>query len=384
MSFRAIISAVSKLITYIRKDPILIVSGILAAISCFIVPPDNEYPGYMNFKVLAILMSLMLVVAILLRIGTFDYLTDKLLGRTDSSRTVSLLITLLSFFMAMFLTNDVALVTLVPFGIAALKPFNDRRSMMFTLILMTVAANLGSMLTPIGNPQNLYLYNHYDMKPLAFIKLMLPYSALSLALIITALFILVKNKKTENTADIRSGKPHTGKLLICLALFIVCILAVAQIINWILMFAIVIAAALILDRKAFKYVDYHLLITFVFFFILTGNLGRIDIVYDTISRIVSVSPVLTAVAASQIISNVPAAMLLSTFTEDGTALIIGTNLGGLGTLIASMASLITYRFYTSLDHGTLKGSRTIGYLPAFTIINVLFLAVLLLFWRMIL
>lgn len=371
---RDIIGAVFELF---KKNSILIVSGILAAVSCFIVPPDEGYIGYINFRVLAILMSLMLVVAMLLRIGTFDFLTDRLLRKLTTSRSIALLLTILSFFMAMFLTNDVTLVTLVPFAIAVMKGFDDRKGLMFTLILMTVAANLGSMLTPIGNPQNLYLYTQYKMELLPFIKLMLPYSAFSLGLIVIAVFVLCGNRRSQGREASDAPAPKAFMLIVCLVLFAVCVLAVADIISWIAMFAVVIAAAAVLDRKSFKYVDYALLLTFVFFFVLIGNIGRIPAVYDTLSKVVGSSPVLTSVLASQVISNVPAAMLLSAFTSDGEALVIGTNLGGLGTLIASMASLITYKFYSVMPS---KKNAGISYLPAFTVVNIIFLALLLVLW----
>jgi len=367
-----------KITGFIKKDPILIISGILAAVSCFIVPPDTEYIGYINFRVLAILMSLMLVVAVLLRIGTFDFLTDRLLKKLKTSRSICLLLTTLSFFMAMFLTNDVTLVTLVPFSIAVLKSFDDRRTLMFTLILMTVAANLGSMLTPIGNPQNLYLYTKYQMELLPFIKLMLPYSAVSLILTALAVILLCRNKKSEYKNITEVPVPDAKKLAVCVILFAACVLAVADIINWIVMFAVVCAVIIIIDRKAFKYVDYMLLLTFIFFFVLIGNIGRIEAVYNALSKVVAVSPLLTAVAASQIISNVPAAMLLSAFTDNGEALVVGTNLGGLGTLIASMASLITYKFYAATPRD--KKNTGMGYLPAFTVVNIVFLALLLALW----
>lgn len=367
----------TEMLELIKKNPVLVLSGILALISCFVIRPDAEYLSYINVRVLAILMSLMLVVAVLLRIGTFDYLTNKLLGKLHTSRAISLLLTALSFTLAMLLTNDVTLVTLVPFAIAVLKNFNDRKSLMYTLILMTVAANLGSMLTPIGNPQNLYLYSHYKFALSGFIKLMLPYSALSLALIIIAVFILCKNTNSDPRENKTSPVPDKTKLIICIALFVLCVLAVADVINWILMFFMTTAVTFLMDKKAFKYVDFNLLVTFVFFFILTGNLGRIDAVYNTLSKIVETSPVIAAVISSQIISNVPAAMLLSAFTNSGEALVIGTNLGGLGTLIASMASLITYRFYTSMPNE--ENRKGMGYLPAFTIVNIVFLAALLAF-----
>ena len=326
-------------------------------------------------------MSLMLVVAELLRIGTFDFLTDRLLGRLKTSRSVCLLLTTLSFIMAMFLTNDVTLVTLVPFSIAVLKSFDDRKTLMFTLILMTVAANLGSMFTPIGNPQNLYLYTKYAMGLLPFLKLMAPYSAVSLALTVASVIILCKNKKSEYKRITEVPVPDAKKLIICVLLFAVCVLAVAGIINWIVMFAAVCAVIAVIDCKAFKYVDYMLLLTFIFFFVLIGNIGRITYVYDTLSKVVAVSPVLTAVAASQIISNVPAAMLLSAFTDNGEALVVGTNLGGLGTLIASMASLITYKFYAAMPRENKNAGIT--YLPAFTVVNLVFLAALIALWLLI-
>lgn len=365
----------------IKKNPVLVLSGILALASCFVVRPDMQYLGYINLRVLAILMSLMLVVAVLLRIGTFDFLTSKLLGRLHTSRSISLLLTVLSFTLAMFLTNDVTLVTLVPFAIAVLKNFNDRRSLMFTLILMTVAANLGSMLTPVGNPQNLYLYSFYHIPLTAFLKLMLPYSAVSLLLIIISVFILCKNTNSAPLENKTAEAPGKAKLAICIALFVLCVLAVADVINWILMFFVTICIVILMDKKAFKYVDYNLLVTFVFFFVLTGNLGRIEQIYNALSKVVESSPVIAAVLSSQIISNVPAAMLLSAFTDSGEALVIGTNLGGLGTLIASMASLITYRFYTSMPNE--ENRKGLGYLPAFTLVNVVFLALLLLFYALI-
>ncbi|HAW15966.1 MAG TPA: citrate transporter [Clostridiales bacterium] len=361
-----------------KKDPILFISGILALMSCFLVFPDAEYIGYINFRVLAILFSLMLVVAELLRIGTFDYLTGKLLSRIRGSRYVSLLLIVLSFFMAMFLTNDVTLVTLVPFAIAVLKIFNDKKGLMFTLILMTVGANLGSMLTPIGNPQNLYLYTQYRMSFLPFIKLMLPYASLSLLLLIASVFLLTGNRTADKGEGEQTKRPDTVKLILCLLLFVLCVLSVADIVPWTVMLPVVVLIMLLTDRKAFKYVDFMLLLTFVFFFVLIGNLGRIPVIHDTLSEVVSVSPMLTAVFASQIISNVPAAMLLSAFTDNGKALVIGTNLGGLGTLIASMASLITYKF-----HNALPKERKGPYLLSFTIINVVFLGALLLLYYII-
>ncbi len=360
-----------KLLKIIKNDTILFVSGILAVISCFIITPDHEYPGYINFRVLAILFSLMLVVSALIRIGTFDYLTSKLLGRIHSERYISLLLVVLAFFMSMLLTNDVTLVTLVPFAVNVLKAYKDRRRTMFTLILMTVSANLGSMLTPIGNPQNLYLYSHYGFTLKNFILLMLPYSAVSLLMLIVSVFILNVTDKTLDTAVVKKvNAPNPKLLLVYSVLFVVCLLTVSDSLHYLIMLAIVSLVVLAADRSAFKNVDYGLLLTFVFFFVLIGNLGRIGFIHDTLTVIVEKNVTLTSVLASQFISNVPAAMLLSAFTKCGEELAIGTNLGGLGTLIASMASLITYKFYNKI-----KGEGE-HYLLAFTVINIIFLIVL--------
>ena len=358
----------------IKKDPVLFISGILAIVSCFFVTPDKEYIGYVDFRVLSILFCMMIVVSELVILGVFDKLTNKLLSKVHSSRLVSLILVWLSFFLGMILTNDVTLVTLVPFAIALMKSFDDRKTLTFTLILMTVATNLGSMQTPIGNPQNIYLYTHYNMEMGHFLLLVLPYSLCSLVLVTIAVFILCKDMKVQHGKDKEEKKISGIKLAICIVLFVLSLLVVMKVIEYYIVLGIMIVAMLIMDRKAFKGVDYTLLITFVFFFVFVGNMGRIDIVYETISKIVEKSPTITAIASSQVISNVPAAILLSVFTDNGDALVIGTNLGGLGTLIASMASLITYKFHAALPKAK---EKSISYVGAFTVVNIIFLAVLL-------
>ena len=362
------------MIERIKKDPVFFISGILAIVSCFFVHPDKEYLGYIDFRVLSILFCMMIVVSELVILGVFDMLTNKLLSKVHSSRMVSLILVWLSFFLGMILTNDVTLVTLVPFAIALMKNFDDRRTLTFTLILMTVATNLGSMQTPIGNPQNIYLFTHYQMEIGYFLKLMLPYSLCSLILVTVAVFILCKDMKIEHKQEQEPKKISGIKLALCILLFCASLLVVLRVVEYYIVLGIMIAAMLLMDRKSFKGVDYTLLITFCFFFVFVGNMGRIDVVYNTISSIVEKSPTLTAIASSQVISNVPAALLLSAFTDNGKALVIGTNLGGLGTLIASMASLITYKFHAALPKAK---EKSISYVGAFSLVNIIFLAILL-------
>ena len=358
----------------IKKDPVFFISGLLAIVSCFFVHPDKEYLGYIDFRVLAILFCMILVVSELVILGVFDKLTNKLLSRVHSSRLVSLILVWLSFFMGMILTNDVTLVTLVPFAIALMKSFDDRKTLTFTLILMTVATNLGSMQTPIGNPQNIYLYTHYQMEIGSFMLMMLPYSLCSLVLVTIAVFILCKDMKIQHEKETEQKQISGVKLAVCIILFILSLLVVLRVMHFLIAFAVLSVIMLMMDRKAFKGVDYTLLITFIFFFVFVGNMGRIDVVYNTISGIVERSPVLTAIASSQVISNVPAALLLSAFTDNGKALVIGTNLGGLGTLIASMASLITYKFHAALPKAK---EKSVNYIGAFSVVNVIFLVILL-------
>ena len=360
----------------LKNDPVLYISGALAVASMFIVHPDANYISYLNLRVLAILFALMLIVSALTRIGTFEFLTGKILSRISSEKRMSLFLVILSFFMSMFLTNDVTLVTLVPFSIMVLKAFGDNRRLMYSLILMTVSANLGSMLTPIGNPQNLYLYTNYHIEMGDFLLLMLPFSTLSMILLIIAVLIFNRTDKTVDTCiNSEVQTPNIRKLAVYLTLFVISILTVTGQIHYGIMLLIVGITTLIMDKGAFRKVDYSLLLTFCFFFVLIGNLQRIDVIYNTLSGIVEKNVTLTAILSSQIISNVPAAMLLSAFTDNGRALIIGSNLGGLGTIIASMTSLITFKFYNNeVRSGQLKEGG--NYLLSFSVINVLILVAL--------
>ena len=204
----------------VKKDPVLFISGILAIVSCFFVHPDEKYIGYVDFRVLAILFCMMIVVSELVILGVFDKMTNKLLSMVHSSRMVSMILVWLSFFLGMILTNDVTLVTLVPFAIALMKSFDDRRTLTFTLILMTVATNLGSMQTPIGNPQNIYLFTHYKMEIGPFMLMMLPYSLCSLLLVTVAVFLLCKDEKISHEEPKEQKKISGVKLAICIVLFI--------------------------------------------------------------------------------------------------------------------------------------------------------------------
>lgn len=360
----------SKTITFFKKEIVLCLAAILSVISMFFVPPSAEYLEYMDWRVLALLFGLMLVVGGLQSIGTFRYLGLRLLERTKSARALSLLLVALCFFSAMLITNDVALLTFVPFAIMILNLAGQSRLLIPVIVLQTIAANLGSMLTPIGNPQNLYLYSTFSIPMGTFLLDMLPLTAISLVLLVISIFLL---PNAPITVDLKEdvAAPSRQKLLLYIALFLVAIACVLHLISWPIMLGILLVAVFFIDRKLFKTVDYFLLLTFVCFFLFIGNMERIPAVSTLLQSFIEGRELLLGVLFSQGISNVPAAILLSGFTQNVRPLLYGVNVGGLGTLIASLASVISYRAYGNSDNAR-KGT----YMKSFTIYNVVFLVIL--------
>lgn len=375
-----------------QKETVCCIAFLLAVISmCFVVPSKN-YISYIDFRVLALLFCLMAVVRGFSSIGVFTRLGTMLLTHVHSLRMLSALFIFLCFFFSMLITNDVALITFVPFTILVLSMAEQKKFLIPVIVLETIAANLGSMLTPLGNPQNLYLYTISGLSIGAFVRIMLPYSFVSAILLL--IFILFLPKDTVSTATAANTANSTNTVtasntsnVICeavkarknsrilfafyLILFLLCLLTVLHILPYQIMFLLVLTGFLLLDYRVLKDVDYFLLLTFLCFFIFIGNMKQISLVHELISKLLVHHEVLMGIGASQIISNVPAAILLSGFTDDYSALLIGVNLGGLGTLIASLASLISFKFYTNSN-----GSDTRRFLGIFTLYNVIFLGVL--------
>ncbi len=366
-----------KFFNWCKTEIVLTIAIFLAVVSAFFVHPDIEYIGYIDFRTLAILFCLMAVMAGLQRIGLFQFVAGKLLGKVKHIRTLIFILVMLSFFFSMLITNDVALITFVPFCFIVLKLILGEQSdnlIVPIVVMQTIAANLGSMLTPIGNPQNLYLYGKASMGLGEFVLLMLPYTIIAFALLSVwcILFPYKGEKKIAFELQDNTMQSGSGKYLIAYGiLFLLCILTVAHMIPFEITLGIVIVVVLLLDKRVLGKVDYALLFTFVGFFIFIGNMGRIPAFNEFLKNIMDGNEVLTSVVASQFMSNVPAALLLSGFTKKFDLLIVGTNLGGLGTLIASMASLISFK-YIGKEYGHLKGK----YMVYFTVANVLFLVVL--------
>ena len=360
----------SKIISFFKKETVLCIAALLSVVSAFFIPPSKEYLEYMDWRVLALLLGLMLVVAGLQSIGLFKYLGLKLLARMKTTRQLCMLLMALCFFSAMLITNDVALITFVPFAVMILNMAGQSRLLIPTVVLQTIAANLGSMLTPIGNPQNLYLYSAFSIPMGTFLLDMLPLTLFSLVLLVISVFLLPKTEISVTAPEKIPALPK-GKLVLYLTLFLVALSCVIRLLPWPAMLAILGLAVLIADRKLFRSVDYFLLLTFVCFFLFIGNMERIPAISNLLQALIQGRELLLGILLSQCISNVPAAILLSGFTDAAKPLLYGINIGGLGTLIASLASVISYRSYGESENAA-KGA----YIKAFTLYSIVFLAIL--------
>ena len=354
---------------FVKREAVLCIAVLLAVISMFFVPPNAGYADYIDWDTLALLFSLMAVMKGFQRTGLFDYLANKLLKRANTSKKLMAVLVFLPFFLSMVVTNDVSLITFVPFALIVLKSAGLHRLILPTVVLQTLAANLGSMLTPIGNPQNLYLYNASGMSFGELVLTMLPYVALSGIGLLVAVLLF----KSSPVGEVEVQTELKGAFALSWpAVFFVCaLLGLFDVIPTIAVAAAVLLFLLVADRKTLAKIDYSLLGTFVALFIFIGNMGNIQAFRTFLSSVIEGNEVIVAVLASQVISNVPAALLLSGFSAEWPALVVGCNIGGLGTLIASMASLISYK---SIARECPE--RRGAYIVQFTIFNIIFLAAL--------
>ena len=369
-----VVIPVKKLIHLFKEDTVLCVAWFLAILSMFLVPPGAAYLDYIDFHTLTLLFALMAVMAGLQELGLFRDLGEAMLNRTRTTRQLEGVLLFLPFFSSMIVTNDVALITFVPFAIQVLRMAGQEKRLIPVVAMQTVAANLGSMTTPIGNPQNLYLYSRYGLSLTDFFSAMLPLTAGAAVLIL--LFLLVTPSAPLVILPLDSTPPAAPskkrRYAMYTALFLLCLFAVAKLLSTWAAAGIVLVAVFFYDQHTLRRVDYSLLLTFVGFFLFVGNLGSLAAFRELFRRLLEGRELLCSVAVSQVISNVPAALLLSGFTENARALLIGTNLGGLGTLIASMASLISFKAVSKALPRE-KGR----YLMWFTASNLIFLAALL-------
>lgn len=363
----------NRLLRRLRAEAVLCISLAAALLSALFVPPDAAYLSYIDLRVLCLLFALMAVVQGFVRCGLFRLLAERLLSGERTLRALCLLLVLLPFFVSMLVTNDVALIALVPFTFFLLRQAEAEALGVRVCVLQTVAANLGSMATPIGNPQNLYLYARYALTAGQFFGVVLPLALVSLvALALTAVLSAPPRGRVHVTFEQPARIADARRLAAYLALFLLCLAAVFRLVHYAIAAAAALLLLLLLDRPLLRRIDYGLLLTFCCFFVFSGNLGRIPAVRALLESLLARSTLLCAAAASQCISNVPAAILLSGFTGDWQGLLAGVNIGGLGTPVASLASLISLRLYLKEP-----GARARRFLSVFTLVNVAGLALLL-------
>ena len=354
---------------FVRKNVVMVVALVAAVITCFFVPPDELYLGYFDFKTLTCLFCVLAVVCALKNINFFYNLARKIVRVFKNARMSILALVYITFIGSMLIANDMALLTFLPLGLFVLSSTGKGKYMAFTFIMQNIAANLGGMLTPFGNPQNLYLYTAFNIDNLEFMQIMAPPFVVAVVLITICCLIFVKPEPLE-LKDEKVSMP-VGRTVIYLLLFALAIAIVFRGIPYWIGLIIIPAFLLVMDRKALKMVDYPLLLTFVFFFVFSGNMARIDAVRNLFSWLLDKSTLLFSVLSCQVISNVPSAILLSQFTTNYRELLLGVNIGGVGTLIASLASLITFREYTKANQG-----KTRYYVLLFSAFNFAFLIIL--------
>lgn len=358
-----------KAVRFIKKNIVFCIAALLATITCFIVPPDRQYLEYFDWKTLSCLFLTLAVVCALRNIKFFTILARRLVLFAGNLRSLFLLLITITFIGSMIIANDMALITFLPLGYFALCVTKNEKYMAYLFVLQNISANLGGMLTPFGNPQNLYLYSFFHIPTGEFCKIMLPHFLLAIALLFLCCMPIKPIKFTINE---RYGeKLNLPKTILYCFLFVLSILIVFRIVPFLIGLIIIPVILFIADKESLLMVDYALLGTFFFFFIFAGNLARIEAVNLLLSALLSKSTLLVSVLSCQFISNVPSAILLSRFTTDYPALLLGVNIGGTGTLIASLASLITFS-----EFRLLHPEKTKSYLLLFTVINAAFLVIM--------
>ena len=362
----------SALVRLIKKNVVMFVALLAAVATMFLVPPDREYLNYFDVKTLTCLFCVLAVVCALKNIQFFYILAKKIVQLFRNARVAVLALVYITFIGSMLIANDMALLTFLPLGFLVLDTTGKRKYMAFTYIMQNIAANLGGMLTPFGNPQNLYLYSKFEIPTMEFTTIMAPPFVISVVLITACCLIFVKPEPLQMSDD--PVRLPVGRTALYLGLFALSIAIVFRGIPYGIGLAVIPAVLLFADRKALKMVDYPLLLTFVFFFVFAGNMARIQPVRQLFSWLLNKSTLIFSVLSCQVISNVPSAILLSQFTENYRELLLGVNIGGVGTLISSLASLITFREYTQRNPG-----KTVHSVLLFSAFNFAFLILLTVF-----
>lgn len=366
-NFHKVFSTISE---FVRKNVVLAIAMAAALITSLIVPPDAKYLGYFDFKTLTCLFCTLACICALRNIRFFVILAQRIIMLCKNTKLCVLTLVYITFIGSMILANDMALLTFLPLGFMVLKTTNKEKYMAFTFVMQNIAANLGGMLTPFGNPQNLYIYSKFEIPTGEFMSIMaLPFTV-SIAVITACCLIFVRSEPLEIAKE--TEKINRPRAIVYLALFALSVVVVFNVIPYQIGLVVVPAALIFLDRDALKKVDYPLLLTFCAFFVFAGNMARIPLVREVFEWLLGKNTLIVSALSCQFISNVPSAVLLSQFTGNYTELLLGVNIGGAGTLIASLASLITFREFTKNYAGQTK-----KYIAVFSAFNFAMLALLL-------
>lgn len=353
----------------LKSRIVLIVALVAAAVTCFFVPPDGGYADYFDLDTLSCLFCTLAVVSALKRRRFFEWLAVKIVTAFGNMRRVTFALVFVTYFGSMIMANDMALITFLPLGWLVLSSCGKTKYTAFVFVMQNVAANLGGMLTPFGNPQNLYLYSFFEIGAGEFFAIMaIPFAVAFVLIAGTCLVVKPEPIRLETHPE---PAPPVWRMIVYFVLFALSVMIVFRVFPYYVGLIVVTVALAILEPKCFLRVDYGLLLTFCAFFVFSGNLSRIPAVRDLLASVVAMSPLLVGTATCQVISNVPSAVLLSRFTTDYRHLLIAVNIGGLGTPVSSLASLITLGEYRKREPG-----KTLRYLGLFSLINFSYLAVL--------
>lgn len=358
--------------SFVKSNTVMLIAMACAFVTCFIVPPDAEYADYFDWKTLTCLFCVLAVVCALRNVRFFYTAAKAIIRRFRNTKICILVLVYITFVGSMLIANDMALLTFLPLGYFILHTTGKEKYMAFTFIMQNIAANLGGMLTPFGNPQNLYLYTKFNIPDGEFISIMLPPFLVSVSLI-TVLCLVFVRSEPMNIEEKAASLPPV-RVTVYLILFALSVLIVFRFIPFWIGLIVIPLVLLFMDRQALLQVDYGLLLTFFFFFIFSGNMARVGVVREFFSYLLDLNTLVFSALSCQVISNVPSAILLSRFTDSYRELLLGVNIGGVGTLISSLASLITFREYTKQDR-----KHTLSYVLKFTLFNFAFFVILLLF-----
>ena len=357
-----------RLITFFRDEAVLCIAFVCACVSIALTGDPLSATDYIDWRVIVLLFCLMASVAGLSASGVMSRIAQGLIAGEKAQRIVCFALVMLPFFASMLVTNDVALLTFVPIAVLALQAAGWRKNLARVVVLQAIAANLGGMVTPVGNPQNLFIFTSFKLSAGDFFFALAPFGLLAFAMLVVAC-IAFGSERAQVVLKLDAGAIDYKRFAMHMALFCASVLSVLRIVPYELLLPATAAVLFLFDRPIFAKVDYALLATFVCFFIFSGNMAHMPTMQDMLGGLMRSHPMLTSLVTSQIISNVPASVLLAGFTHNWHSLLIGVDLGGLGTPIASLASLIALRLYAHTEEAN------IGlFMKEFALANVVTLA----------